>query len=134
VLRQFCRVYLEKVPDDTVLIRWADTIGPETIERLSGRVVQLAGARKVTWGRELRVDTTAVETDFHFPTDSGLIGDDVRVVLWLLRRAWAAPGEAASGLKGTSRSRVRAVRVLSQQLHWIASRKNEQGRETLKAA
>ena len=30
VLRQFCRVYLEKVPDDTTLIRWANTIGPET--------------------------------------------------------------------------------------------------------
>ena len=28
VLRQFCRVYLEKVPDDTTLIRWANTIGP----------------------------------------------------------------------------------------------------------
>src|SRR3954467_2152709 len=31
VLRQFCRVYLEKVPDDTVLIRWANTIGSETL-------------------------------------------------------------------------------------------------------
>ena len=31
VLRQFCRVYLEKVPDDTTLIRWANTIGPETL-------------------------------------------------------------------------------------------------------
>src|SRR6478609_7993758 len=27
VLRQFCRVSLERVPDDTVLIRWANTIG-----------------------------------------------------------------------------------------------------------
>jgi len=43
VLRQFCRVYLEKVPDDTTLIRWANTIGPETIEQLNDRVVQLAG-------------------------------------------------------------------------------------------
>src|SRR5947209_16953604 len=34
VLRQFCRVYLEKVPDDTVLIRWANTIGPETLRAL----------------------------------------------------------------------------------------------------
>src|ERR1700756_3105688 len=33
VLRQFCRVYLEKVPDDTVLVRWANTIGPEAIEQ-----------------------------------------------------------------------------------------------------
>jgi transposase, IS5 family len=134
VLRQFCRVYLEKVPDDTTLIRWANTIGPETIERLNGRVVQLARSLKVTRGRKLRVDTTAVETDIHFPTDSGLIGDGVRVVSRLLRRAKTALGEAASGLKEAFRSRVRAVRVLSQQLHRIARRKNEQGREALKAA
>jgi IS5 family transposase len=134
VLRQFCRVYLEKVPDDTTLIRWANTIGPETVERLNGRVVQLARSLEVTRGRKLRVDTTAVETDIHFPTDSGLIGDGVRVVSRLLRRARAALGEAASGLKEAFRSRVRAVRKLSQQLHRIARRKNEQGREALKAA
>jgi IS5 family transposase len=134
VLRQFCRVYLEKVPDDTTLIRWANTIGPETIERINDRVVQLARSLKVTRGRKLRVDTTAVETDIHFPTDSGLIGDGVRVVSRLLRRAKAALGEAATGLKEAFRGRVRAVRKLSQQLHRIARRKNQQGREALKAA
>jgi transposase, IS5 family len=134
VLRQFCRVYLEKVPDDTTLIRWANTIGPETIERINDRVVQLARSLKVTRGRKLRVDTTAVETDIHFPTDSGLIGDGVRVVSRLLRRARAALGEAASGLKEAFRSRVRTVRRLSQQLHRIARRKNQKGREALKAA
>jgi IS5 family transposase len=134
VLRQFCRVYLEKVPDDTTLIKWANTIGPETVERINDRVVQLARSLKVTRGRKLRVDTTAVETDIHFPTDSGLIGDGVRVVSRLLRRARAALGEAASGLKEAFRGRVRTVRKLSQQLHRIARRKNEQGREALKAA
>ena len=134
VLRQFCRVYLEKVPDDTTLIRWANTIGPETIERINGRVVQLARSLKVTRGRKLRVDTTAVETNIHFPTDSGLIGDGVRVVSRLLRRARAALGEAAFGLKEAFRSRVRTVRKLSQQLHRIARRKNEKGREALKVA
>jgi IS5 family transposase len=78
VLRQFCRVYLEKVPDDTVLIRWANTIGPETLRALNDRVVPLARSLKVTRGRKLRVDTTVVETDIHFPTDSGLLGDGVR--------------------------------------------------------
>src|SRR3954465_4546635 len=134
VLRQFCRVYLEKVPDDTVLIRWANTIGPETLKALNDRVVQLARSLKVTRGRKLRVDTTAVETDIHFPTDSGLIGDGVRVISRLLRRAEAVLGEAATGLKEAFRSRVRAVRTLSQQLHRIARRKNEQGRAAVKAA
>ncbi len=134
VLRQFCRVYLEKVPDDTTLIRWANTIGPATVEQLNDRVVQLARSLKVTRGRKLRVDATAVETNIHFPTDSGLIGDGVRIVSRLLRRAKAALGEAASGLKEAFRSRVRAVCKPSQQLHRIARRRNQQGREALKAA
>src|SRR3954466_14117535 len=123
VLRQFCRVYLEKVPDDTTLIRWANAIGPETLQALNDRVVQLARSLKVTRGRKLRVDTTAVETNIHFPTDSGLIGDGVRAVSRLLRRARAALGEAASGLKEAFRGRVRSIRALSQQLHRIARRK-----------
>src|SRR4051812_37975837 len=134
VLRQFCRVYLQRVPDDTTLIRWANTIGPETLQALNDRVVHLARSLKVTRGRKLRVDTTAVETNIHFPTDSGLVGDGVRVVSRLLRRAKAVLGEAASGLKEAFRSRARTVRSLSQQLHRIARRKNEQGREALKAA
>ncbi|WP_165253808.1 ISNCY family transposase, partial [Paludisphaera soli] len=127
VLRQFCRVYLEKVPDDTTLIRWAQLIGPETLQALNDRVVRLARSLKATRGRKLRVDTTAVETNIHFPTDSGLVGDGVRVVSRLLRRARAALGEAF-------RSRFRAVRRLSQQLHRIARRKNDEGRAAPKAA
>ena len=61
-------------------------------------------------------------------------GDGVRVVSRLLRRAKAALGEAASGLGEAFRSRVRTVRKLSQQLHRIARRKGEAGREALKAA
>src|SRR5262245_2493752 len=134
VLRQFCRLYLEKVPDDTTLIRWANTIGPETVQALNDRVVQLARSLKVTRGRKLRVDTTAVETNIHFPTDSGLLGDGVRVVSRLLRRAEVVLGEAASGLGEAFRSRVRTVRRIAQQLHRLARRKGEQGRAAMKAA
>jgi IS5 family transposase len=134
VLRQFCRVYLQKVPDDTVLIRWANTIGPETLEQLNDRVVQLAKSLKVTRGRKLRVDTTAVETNIHYPTDSALLGDGVRVLSRLLRRAKTVLGAAASGLGEAFRSRVRTVRKLSQQLHRIARRKGQEGREAWKDA
>jgi IS5 family transposase len=134
VLRQFCRVYLEKVPADTTLIRWANTIGPATLQALNDRAVQLARTWKVTRGRKLRVDTTAVETDIHYPTDSALIGDGVRVISRLLRRAKAALGAAAAGLGRAFRSRVRTVRKLSQRLHRIARRTGAEGRAALKAA
>jgi IS5 family transposase len=109
VLRQFCRLYPEKVPDDTTLIRWANLIGPDTLQRRNDRVVQLARTLKVTRGRKLRVDTTAVETSIHYPTDSGLLGDGVRVVSRLPRRAKAALGGATEPGRQAFRSRVRAV-------------------------
>ena len=135
VLRQFCRVYLEKVPDDTVLIRWANTIGPKTVEQLNDRVVQLARSLKVTRGRKLRVDTTAMETNIHYPTDSALLGDGVRVLSRFLKRARTVLGKAAETLGPAAfRSRVRTVRRLAQQLHRIARRKGAEARAALQAA
>lgn len=134
VLRQFCRVYLEKVPDDTTLIRWAGLIGPETLRQLNDRAVQLARSLKVTRGRKLRVDTTAVEADIHYPTDSGLIGDGVRVLSRLFRRAKEVLGGAAGLGREAFRSRVRSVRRLSRELHGIARRKGADYRDALKAA
>ncbi len=37
--------------------------------------------------REVRVDTTAVETNVHYPTDSSLLGDGARVLTRTMKRA-----------------------------------------------
>jgi IS5 family transposase len=79
VLRQFCRVYAEPVPDDTTLLRGANLIQPPTLPRLLDHVVGLARALKVTHGRKLRIDGTVVATPIHHPTDSTLRYDGVRV-------------------------------------------------------
>jgi transposase, IS5 family len=50
VPRQFCRLALEPVPDDTTLLRWANCLQPDTLHRLLDRVTELARARKVTRG------------------------------------------------------------------------------------
>jgi len=47
-LRRFCRVYLNRVPDDTTLLRWANLIQPKTLAKFNQRIVQLAVERKVT--------------------------------------------------------------------------------------
>ena len=61
VLRQFCRIYQEKVPADTTLLRWARVITPATLAALNDRVVVLARDLKVTAGNKLRLDSTVVE-------------------------------------------------------------------------
>ena len=79
-LRQFCRVYLNGVPDDTTLIRWANLIQPKSLEKFNQRIMQLAVERKVTRGRKLRTDGTVVESNIRPPSDSRLLADSVRVL------------------------------------------------------
>ena len=65
VLRWFSRVYFERVPDDTTLIRWANTLRPEMLHALNDRVVELAKEAMVTKGRKLRLDATCVQATIH---------------------------------------------------------------------
>lgn len=86
-LRWFCRVYLQDVPDDTTLIRWAKVIQPATLEKFNERIIQLAMERKVTRGRKLRTDGTVVESNIRPPSDNRLLADGVRVLARTVVRA-----------------------------------------------
>src|SRR5262249_12696199 len=137
VLRQFCRLYWQPVPDDTTLIRWAGLIGEQTLATFNERVVQLARQLKVTRGRKLRVDTTVVPTSIHHPTDSALLGDGVRVLSRLLRRARRlaeqVPALWALG-KEVFRTRTRSCRRLAQQFHRLARKKGADAIAAMKRA
>jgi IS5 family transposase len=80
VYRRFCRIDGGAVPDEKTMVRYGQLVGGELLEQLFARVVELAKLRDVTKGRRLRVDTTVVEAPIHYPTDSGLLADAVRVL------------------------------------------------------
>jgi IS5 family transposase len=105
VLRQFCRLGLDPVPHHTTLMRWSNLLQPETMHRLLDRVTDLARSLKVTRGRKLRIDSTVVATAIHYPTDSTLLCDGVRVLGRLVRQAATALSGTARGL-GTRRTRL----------------------------
>jgi transposase, IS5 family len=69
------------VPDAKTLVRLGQAIGPDTVRELHDRIVELARQRGVIRGRKMRVDTTVVESNIHYPTDSGLLDDGARVLL-----------------------------------------------------
>ena len=104
VYRSFTRVGGGKVPDDTVMNKWALALGPEVIENLHKRVVAIAQEKKVVEGRKMRIDTTVVETNIHYPTDSSLLGDGVRVLTRAMKRIAATVGDAGAKLRDRSRS------------------------------
>src|SRR5258708_12322557 len=80
VLRWFCRLFWEPTPDDTTLIRWANTLHPETLHALNDRVVELARQPRVTRGRNLRLDPTWVHTEIPHPTDIRLPLDTLHLL------------------------------------------------------
>ena len=64
--REFTRVGSGKVPDAKTLGRQAQALGPEVVEQIHQRMVELAVEHKVVQGRKMRVDTTVVETNIHY--------------------------------------------------------------------
>src|ERR1700689_4647394 len=106
VYRAFTRIGDEKVPDAKTLARLGQLIGPKVIEQLHRRVVELAQERGVTRGRKLRVDTTVVESNIHYPTDSSLLGDGTRVLTRTMKKMKSKSG----GLKSKGGDRMRSIR------------------------
>src|ERR687895_89252 len=134
VLRQFCRLGLERAPDDTTLLRWANLIQPATLDTLLDHVVALARQSKVTRGRKLRVDSTVVGTAIRHPTDSGLLADAVRMLGRVVRRARPLVGGALAGVRDAFRTRTRSARRQLQRIHRLARRQGEAGEAERRAA
>ena len=130
VYREFTGIGGGKVPDDKTMGRLARQLGPEAIEKLHRRTVEIAREKEVVAGRRMRVDTTVVETNIHYPTDSTLMGDGVRVLTRVMKKAASAAGEA--GVKFRDRSRSVKRRIL--EIAYAARNKSEQGQEKLKVA
>jgi IS5 family transposase len=111
VYRDFTRIGVRKVPDAKTLARIAQALGGEVMGKLHERLVGMAQERGVVRGRKMRVDTTVVETNIHYPTDSKLLGDGARV----LTREMKKIEQQAGKLKRKVRDRTRSVnrRVLA---------------------
>ena len=96
VYRDFTRVGGAKMPDAKTMGRWGLALGPQVIKQIHERIVRIAQAKEVTRGRRMRVDTTVTETNIHYPTDSSLLGDGVRVLIRTMKKITKIAGEDSS--------------------------------------
>src|SRR6476469_156925 len=104
VYRMFTRIDAGDVPDAKTILKIARALGPEVIEQLHRQVVEVAKRAGVTHGRRFRIDTTVVETNVHYPTDSTLLQDSVRALTRTMHHGCAALGEPASRIRNRLRS------------------------------
>src|ERR1700730_17981479 len=86
VYRRFTHFDAEATPDSTIFRRASALRRPAVTQQIHQRVVRLAGEQGVAQGQKLRTDTTVVESNVHYPTDSSLLGDGIRVLSRSLQR------------------------------------------------
>jgi IS5 family transposase len=79
-LRRFVRVDGGSMMDYSTFCRLRNAITPETWQKINQTLAQYAVAEKAISAESLRLDTTAVETNIHWPTDSSLLVDVFEVV------------------------------------------------------
>jgi transposase, IS5 family len=130
VYRDFTCVGGGKVPDAKTMGRWGMAVGPQVLERIHARIVAIARERGVVAGRRMRVDTTVVETNIHYPTDSSLLGDGVRVLTRAMKKITKIAGAAGTELRDRSRS----VQLKVLEIARAARAKGGKSQEKLKSA
>lgn len=130
VLRRFCRVYFEEVPDHSTVNKWALTIQPETLKAFNERIVTMGRELRVTKGRKLRTDGTVVDSNIHYPTDSSLLSDSVRVLSRTLKRAQAMLQEKTDLAQEAFRDRTRSANRAARQIARAARQSSQAVKET----
>ena len=129
VYRQFTRVGAQKVPYARTLGKLAIAVDPEIIQQIHARVVAIACEMRIVRGRRLRVDTTVVETDIHYPTDSPLIGDGVRVLTRTMKRIAKLAARTGTRLRDRTRAVAYQIRQIARACR---SHVAQQGQKRLK--
>ena len=125
--RRFCRIGLEvTVPDESTIRKLTRRCGPELIEALNQELLTAAAQRGEVHVERVRADTTVVEADIKYPTDSGLLTAAVGRIAVRLHRLRAA-GAKVSFTDRTSEARAHQHSIGV----WLRRRSDEAKAEVL---
>ncbi len=115
-LRRFCLIPIDvEVPDESTVRKLTRRLGAETVAELSRLVIEKAQRETRFRCRAVRIDSTVVEADVRYPTDSGLAADGVRTLAREGKRLQAC-AQARARVRDRSRAVSRRLRAISRSL------------------
>jgi transposase, IS5 family len=124
-LRGFTQFDTQLVPKHDAFNRAFNRLTPATLEAINQAVVQAAVQLGVEDGKKLRVDTTVVETNIHYPTDGTLLWDSVRTITRLVKELH---DKLPNGVQGFT-NRTRSARRRMQQIQRMTAQQRQQQQE-----
>ena len=126
-LRRFVRLYSGPMMDYTTFCKLRNAVRPETWKSVNQLLAKAAVREGHLCSDQLRLDTTAVETNIHWPTDSSLLWDAYRTLARLIEETRETDREAV----GNRRLHQRRVKRLAQRIGRKAAKRSA-SRESLK--
>jgi transposase, IS5 family len=132
-LRRFCLIALgERVPDESTVRKLTRRLGAEVVHQLTREVIQKARREKRFRPRAARIDSTVVEADIRYPTDSGLASDGIRALAREGRKLAAKIGAKRTAVRDRSRAAGRRLRALTRSMRRRSGQAKEEVLELTK--
>ncbi len=113
-LRVFTEFDCQSVPEHDAFNRAFNRLTPETLRDINQLVVQAAVQLGLEDGKTLRVDTTVVESNIHYPTDATLLWDSVRTITRLVEDLHEKLPDGVQGFTNRRRSARRRMQVIQR--------------------
>ncbi len=113
-LRSFTEFDSQSVPKQDAFNRAFNRLTPETLRDINQLVVQAAVQLGLEDGKTLRVDTTVVETNTHYPTDATLLWDSVRTLTRLIEDLHEKLPGGVQGFTNRTRSARRRMQAIQR--------------------
>lgn len=104
VYRRFTRFDQDPIPNFSNLSRAFAALGEDVTRQIHARVIHQGREEGIARGRKLRTDSTVVESNVHYPTDSTLLADGARVLTRALKRVAAECAQGAVKVVDHARS------------------------------
>jgi len=130
-LRCFVRIYNDPMIDYSTFCRLRNRIEPQTWKQINDTLAQAAVDQGDISGERTRLDTTAVETNIHWPSDSSLLGDAYRTLARLVEWMRSLDPDLVDGRRLQCRKVKRLVQKIGRRSRGKASGA-EARREALK--
>ncbi len=126
-LRRFCLIALgERVADESTVRKLTRRLGAGVVNEITRAVIEKARREQRFRPRAARIDSTVIEADVRYPTDSGLALDSARVLAREARKLVAKVGRDAGRVRDRSRAIGRRVRAMTRTLGRRTGERKEQ--------
>jgi IS5 family transposase len=125
--QRFCRIPLGiRVPHPTTLMKITSRCGDDAVAGLNEALLAKAAAGKLLRTNKVRADTTVVEADVGYPTDSGLLAKAVGSMARSVARIKAAGGATRTRTRDRRRSAGRRARSIASKLRLRGQQQRDQ--------